>query len=200
MRVIVIGGTGTIGRAVVQALSARHEVVSVGRHTGDVQADLTLPDSVQRLLERVGEFDALISAAGAAAWKPLAELTEEDFRFSLSNKLMGQVNLIRLGMQRVRDGGSITVTSGVLAREPMPGSATVSLVNAGLEGFARAAALEAPRGVRINVVSPPWVTETLEAMGMEGMEGLPAETVARAYVQSVEGDGTGQVLDPRTLG
>src|SRR5690606_4674507 len=80
MRVLVVGGTGTIGRAVVQALSARHEVVSGARHTGDVQAGLTLPDSVQRLLERVGEFDALISAAGAAAWKPLAELTEEDFR------------------------------------------------------------------------------------------------------------------------
>ncbi len=130
-------------------------------------------------------------------FKPLAELTDEDFRASLGDKLMGQVNLVRLGLGRVTDGGSFTLTSGTLAQHPMVGGAAISLVNAGLEGFVRGAALEAPRRVRVNVVSPPWVSETLVAMGRDGSAGLPAATVARAYVASVESRRTGQVLAAR---
>jgi NAD(P)-dependent dehydrogenase (short-subunit alcohol dehydrogenase family) len=88
----------------------------------------------------------------------------------------------------------VTLTSGILAQQPQPGTAAISLVNAGLEGFARAAALEAPRGIRVNVVSPPWVNETLKAMGLPVTGGLPAAVVAQAYVQCVEGQMTGQVL------
>jgi NAD(P)-dependent dehydrogenase (short-subunit alcohol dehydrogenase family) len=109
---------------------------------------------------------------------------------------MGQVNLVRYGFDAMRDGGSFTLTSGVLAQTPMVGSGAVSLVNAGLEGFARAAALEAPRGIRVNVVSPPWVTETLIAFKMDPAGGLPAAEVARAYVASIEGKQSGVVLSP----
>lgn len=200
MKVVVVGATGTIGRAVVRALSERHEVIEVGRSHGAHQADITSKDSIQRLFQAVAPFDALVSVTGAAAFKGLAELTDEDFQFSLSNKLMGQVNLVRLGLPHVRDNGSITLTSGVLAQEPMKGTAAISLVNAGLEGFTRAAALEAPRGIRVNVVSPPWVQETLDAMGMKGVPGMPAEKVAAAYVESVEGSRTGEVLDARKFG
>jgi NAD(P)-dependent dehydrogenase (short-subunit alcohol dehydrogenase family) len=104
---------------------------------------------------------------------------------------------VRLGLESVSDGGSFTLTSGILAQEPAPGGAALSLVNAGLEGFTRAAALDLPRGVRINVVSPPWVSETLIAMGRDPAEGLPAATVARAYLASLEQDMQGQVLDVR---
>src|SRR5256886_12648606 len=135
-------------------------------------------------------------AAGQARFKPLDELSDADFHFSIDNKLMGQVNLVRYGLGSIVDGGSITITSGVLAQQPSRGSAAISLVNAGLEGFARAAALEAPRGIRINVVSPPWVTETLQALGMPLQGGLPAATVAQAYVACVEGTATGQVISP----
>jgi NAD(P)-dependent dehydrogenase (short-subunit alcohol dehydrogenase family) len=140
-----------------------------------------------------------VSAAGNAAFKPLADLGDEDFAFSLGNKLMGQVNVVRFGIDAVADGGSITLTGGVLAQRPEPGTAAISLVNAGLEGFARAAALEAPRRIRINVVSPPWVTETLEALGRPLDGGLPAEVVAQAYVRSVEGKDTGRVISPERL-
>ena len=109
---------------------------------------------------------------------------------------MGQVNLVRFGFEHVRDKGVFVLTSGVLARLPMPGSGAVSLVNAGLEGFARSAALEAPRGIRVNVVSPPWVTETLLAFGMDPSIGLPAKVVAQTYVEAVQGDRTGAVLEP----
>jgi NAD(P)-dependent dehydrogenase (short-subunit alcohol dehydrogenase family) len=140
--------------------------------------------------------DAVVSCAGGARFVPLKKLSDEDLAYSVKSKLMGQVNLIRHGLARVRDGGSLTVTSGILARQPMPGAAAIAMVNAGLEGFVRGAALEAPRGIRVNVVSPPWVTETLEALKMDTSQGLPAATVARAYVAAVTGEGTGETLDP----
>jgi len=137
-----------------------------------------------------------VSAAGDAKFAPLQQLTDDDFAFSLRNKLMGQVNLVRFGMDSVSDGGSFTLTSGVLAQQPMAGSAAISLVNAGVEGFVRAAALELPRRQRVNVVSPPWVSETLTAMGQDPAGGLPAADVARAYVRSIEGSETGSVISP----
>ena len=199
MRIIVIGATGTIGKAVVAALEGRHEVVQVGHRGGEYQVDIASKESVEQLFQTVGPFDALVSAAGMAKFGPLDGLSDADFQFSLSHKLMGQVNLVRCGLAHVRDNGSFTLTSGVLANEPTPGSAAISLVNAGIEGFARAADLEAGRGIRVNVVSPPWVSETLEAMGREGSGGLPAAKVARAYVESVEGRESGEVLDARAF-
>jgi NAD(P)-dependent dehydrogenase (short-subunit alcohol dehydrogenase family) len=198
MNVLVVGGTGTIGAAVVDALRDEgHQVRTAERKGGDLQVDITSVDSVRAMLAQAGRVDAIVSAAGGAAWKPLAQLTDDDFEMSLHYKLMGQVNLARYGVDSLADGGSLTLTSGVLSQEPMPGSAAVSLVNAGLEGFARAAALDLPRGIRINVISPPWVTETLQAMGMDTSIGMPAAQVARAYVDAVKGSQTGQVLDAR---
>jgi len=196
MRILVVGATGTIGRAVVAALSPRHDIVPVTRRHTAITADLARPDSIRALYQALGQVDAVVCAAGDAKFAPLDQLSDSDFQFSLNNKLLGQVNLVRYGFAHVRDGGSFTLTSGILARAPMPGSAAVSLVNSGLEGFTRAAALEAPRGIRVNVVSPPWVTETLQALGMDPSQGLPAASVARSYVESVEGKQSGVVLEP----
>ena len=201
MRILLIGATGTIGRAVAAALRGQgHELVEASHHKAAEHVDIADAGSIRALYQRVGKVDAIISAAGTGAWKPLGELTDEDFAFSLGHKLMGQVNVVRSGFDVVKDGGSITVTSGILAQHPQPSSAAVSLINAGLEGFARAAALEAPRGVRVNVVSPPWVSETLQAMGMDPSGGLPAATVARSYVDAVKGSMTGHVLQPSQRG
>jgi NAD(P)-dependent dehydrogenase (short-subunit alcohol dehydrogenase family) len=198
MRILVIGASGTIGKAVTAAL-AKHDLILASLGNSSEQVDISSPDSIRRLYRRVGKVDAVVSAAGQARFKPLAELTDEDFDFSLRNKLMGQVNVVRLGLDSVSDGGSFTLTSGTLAQQPMRGGAAVSLVNAGIEGFARVAALEAPRGIRVNVVSPPWVSETLTAMGQDPGGGLPAETVARAYVESVTGRQTGTVITPTSI-
>lgn len=198
MRVIVIGATGTIGQAVADALAVRHEVVRVSHSHGEHRVDLASSDSIERLFHAVGSFDALVSAAGQAIFKPLAELTDADFALSLRNKLMGQVNLVRIGLRHVTDGGSFTLTSGIFAREPVPGSAAISLVNTGLEGFAGAAALELPRNIRVNLVSPPWVAETMVAIGMDPAPGTPAAQVAKAYVESVEGQDSGRVLEVRS--
>jgi len=197
MRILVIGATGTIGKEVVAALGKRHDVISASRHKAHERVDIADLASVRALFDRVGRVDAIVSAAGNAAWKALNQLTDEDFTFSVTNKLLGQVSVARYGLTHVNDSGSITLTSGVLAQQPMRGSAAVSLVNAGLEGFVRAAALEAPRGIRVNIVSPPWVSETLKAMGQDPSGGMPAKDVAKAYVQAVEGTERGKVISPR---
>lgn len=196
MRILVIGANGTIGRAVVTALSAGNEIISASLRSSTVKVDLADPESIRRMYRSLAKLHAVVCAAGQAKFAPLAQLGDADFRFCLDNKLMGQVNVVRFGFDHMEDGGSFTLTTGILAQAPMPGSAAISLVNAGLEGFVRAAALEAPRNVRVNAVSPPWVTETLQALKMDVSKGLPAAVVARAYVRSVTGDDTGSTLQP----
>lgn len=196
MRILLVGATGTIGQAIAAALRPKHDLLLASHSKSDLQVDVADPASIKRLYASVGRVDAVISAAGQARFKPLAQLTDDDFWLSLENKLMGQVNLIRYGFEFVNDRGSFTITGGVLGQSPMIGSGVVSLVNAGLEGFARAAALEAPRSIRVNLVSPPWVIETLKALGMPLEGGLPAAQVAQAYVRAVEGKGTGEIISP----
>jgi NAD(P)-dependent dehydrogenase (short-subunit alcohol dehydrogenase family) len=197
MRILVVGASGTIGGAVADALSGRHEVIRASHSKSDEKVDLMDPASIRALLERIGRVDAIASAAGRAAFKPIADLADADFEFSLHSKLMGQVNLVRYGFNAVNDNGSITYVAGYLARRPAPGSAAASLVNAALEGFGRAAALEAPRGIRVNVVSPSWITETLQKLGRPLTGGTPVAIVAQSYVASIEGSETGQVFEPR---
>lgn len=194
MKILLVGATGTIGRAVAAALSPGHEVIPASYTKSKHKVDMADPGSIRKMYQEIGRVDAVISAAGPAKFAPLASLTDADFQFCLSNKLMGQVNLVRFGFDYVSEAGSFILTSGILAQHPIAGSAAISVVNAGLEGFVRAAALEAPRRIRVNVVSPPWVTETLAALGMDTAQGTPAATVARAYVQALEGSGTGQVI------
>jgi NAD(P)-dependent dehydrogenase (short-subunit alcohol dehydrogenase family) len=141
MKILVIGSTGIIGKAVVRALSAKHDIVKVGHSSGDVRVDISSTDSINTLYNDIGRFDAVVSAAGQAKFGALKELSDDDFMFCMTQKLMGQINLVRMGIDLLRNNGSFTLTSGVLSREPMKGSAAISMVNAGLQGFVRAAAL-----------------------------------------------------------
>ena len=104
MRIIVVGATGTIGKSVVAALAGRHEIVKVGHSGGDVQVDLANPASIETMFRAIGDFDAVISAAGAARFGALDDLTDEDYRIGLESKLMGQVNLVLIGKDFVADG------------------------------------------------------------------------------------------------
>lgn len=195
MNIIVVGATGTIGRAVVEILSPDHQVLAVGHSSGDLRVELASPDSIEQMFAAAGDFDAVISAAGPASFGSLDELKDADYEFAFRNKLMGQVNLVRLGRHHVSDRGCFTLTTGMLSQRPMPGSAVISMVNAGLEGFVRAAALELRDHVRVNAVSPIFVKETMVKLGMDPSSGMSAAHTARAYKASVEGEETGQVLD-----
>lgn len=195
MKVLVIGGSGTIGKAVVKELGERHDVVTVGRQSGDFQVDITDAQSVAALFERVGKVDAIIATTGNLYFGPVIETTAEQFNIGLQDKLLGQVRLALVGQHFLNDGGSITLTSGIVADEPIRQGSNATAVNAAVEGFVRAAAIELPRGLRINAVSPTIVTESSAIYGpyFPGFETVPVARVALAYRRSVEGPQTGRV-------
>jgi NAD(P)-dependent dehydrogenase (short-subunit alcohol dehydrogenase family) len=196
MKIVVIGATGTVGKATVAALADRHEIVKVGSKSGDHQADIKDAGSIRKLFEKIGRFDALVSTAGKVHFGDFAALTEKEVQIGLRDKLMGQVNLVLIGRDFINDNGSFTLTSGVLTHDPIRYGACASLVNGALEAFVRAAAIELPRGLRINVVSPGVLVESLPTYGdyFRGHEAVPATRVGNAYLKAVEGRLTGQVL------
>ena len=198
MKILVIGATGTIGKNVVASLQEiGHEVISAGHKGGDVKVDLGSKESIVEMFKQIGQVDAVISTAGVANFAALSDLSDADFELALNNKLMGQVNLVRLGCEYVSDGGRIVLTSGMLAHEPIPGSAAISMVNGALESFAKAAALELGTKVLVNVVSPVFVKETMEMMGMDSTHGLSAADTAKAYLASIQTKESGTTLDVR---
>jgi len=196
-KIIVVGATGTIGKAIADLLARSHELIRVGNTSGDATVDLGDTNSIVDLFENIGSFDAVICAAGTSRFGSAQDASDDDFRFSIQNKLMGQVNLVRAARHHINAGGSVTLTSGILASDPWPGTAPTAMVNAGLEGFVRAAALDFSPDLRINIVSPVFVTETALQMGMDTEGTLSAADTAKAYHVSLEGDMTGQVLDVR---
>ncbi|MFI6598634.1 short chain dehydrogenase [Nonomuraea sp. NPDC050536] len=195
MKILLIGATGTLGTALHKALSARgHDVLTVGRTGGDLRYDITDPAQTSEMYERAGGVDAVVSAAGDVPFKPLAELTSEDHLAAFRGKVLSQIDVVRQGLTRVADGGSFTLISGVLAREPIVTGAAASMANGAVEAFVRAAAIEiAPR--RINAVSPTVFTESLTEYGeyFPGMASVDLARVAQAYIRSVEGGQTGQI-------
>lgn len=194
MKILIIGASGTIGKAVARRLEETNEVVGASYSDGDVTVDLGNSESIQAMFEQVGHVDAVISTAGLANFGPLDQLSDDEYQLALGNKLMGQVNLLRLGRKYIKHGGSITLTSGVLSREPMQGSAAVSMANGALESFVKAAALELDE-FRLNVVAPIFVKETMAKMGMDPTAGLSADDTAKAYVSAVTGSMHGTTLD-----
>ena len=131
MRIIVVGGAGTIGTAVVELLSARHDVVVAGRQSGDVQVDISSPDSVRAMYRRIGSFDALACAAGEAHFGPFETLTEEELALGVHSKLLGQIRLVLLGRSLISEGGSFTLMSGYILDDPIPAATSFAVANGG---------------------------------------------------------------------
>lgn len=196
MKIILIGAEGDVGSATHSELSTRHDVIKVGRSSGDILADVSERASIDAMYQQAGKVDAVISAAGAVHYCPLSEFTEEQFMLGLSNKVMGQVNVVLAGLEHVRDGGSFTLTSGVLDRDPVRMGASAATANGALGGFVVGAAIEMPRGIRINVVSPGLLDVSAEKFGsfFPGHEIVSSQRVGLAYARSVEGAVTGQVI------
>ena len=200
LRILVIGASGELGRAIVAELGARHDIVTAGSKSGELRIDIADPASIVAGLTTAGPLDAVVCAAGAVNFAPLgaiapASLAQSQYGLGLVDKLMGQVNLALAARDALRDGGSITLIAGVLADEPIVAGSSASMVNGALESFAKAAAIELPRGLRINVVSPTVFEESMEAYGpfFRGFDPVPVVRAARAFSRSVEGRQTGQV-------
>ncbi len=195
MKVIVVGASGTIGQAVVKELAQRHDIIQASRHNVTHPVDITRPESIAALFEKVGPVDAVVAAVGDIHFGPLAEMTGEQFRLGLNSKLMGQVELVLQGQRFLNDGGSFTLTSGIAVDASIRNIVNASAVNRALEGFAVGSALELSRGQRINVVSPTVLTESMPTYGpyFVGFESVPAARVALAYARSVDGAGTGKI-------
>ncbi|MBQ4848419.1 short chain dehydrogenase [Pseudoalteromonas sp. MMG005] len=194
MKILLIGGTGLIGKSVAKYLETSNELIAAGYTDGDVRVDLGSKVSIQSMFKHVGNVDAVVCTAGVANFGAFDQLPDDEYELALSNKLMGQVNLVRFGRNYINVGGSVTLTSGILSREPMRGSVAVSMVNGALESFVKAAALELEE-IRLNIVSPIFVKETMAMMGMDTDAGLSASDTAKAYVSAVEGSMHGTTLN-----
>ncbi|RYG71757.1 short chain dehydrogenase [Lentibacillus lipolyticus] len=194
MRILIIGASGTIGTRIVEELKSKHEIIRAGRNGADVSVDITSPDSIAAMYESTGRVDAVINASGGANFKAIPELTPELNEKGIQSKLKGQVNLVLLGQEYVNDGGSFTLTTGVMMDDPIPTGASAAMANGGVKAFVKAASIEMPRGIRLNCVSPNIAEESWERIGdkFAGFIPVPAQKVARAYVKSVEGAQTGQ--------
>ena len=193
MKIIIVGATGTLGSTVTTDLEKDHDIVKVGSSGGDFQVDIADLASIRAMFEKIGAFDALVSATGAVHFGPLGDIKQDEWQLGLQNKLMGQINLVMEGAKHISDGGSFTLTSGIISKDPIRFSAAATTVCSALEGFAASAALELPRGIRVNVVSPTILEESVHLFGaaFAGFEPVPAAVAAKAFRKSVEGAKTG---------
>jgi NAD(P)-dependent dehydrogenase (short-subunit alcohol dehydrogenase family) len=190
----VIGATGTIGKAIAQLLKdSGHEVVAASRN-GENQIDIDNPKSIEQFFSKTGTLDNIVCAAGNASFGMLNQLTDEQINLSLNSKLLGQVNVVRKGLQFLKPNGTIILTGGILAHHPGPATSAIALVNAGLEGFVRAVALELSEGRKILIAHPPFVQETAQAMGMPSDQLPPATVVAESYLQGLQNQNNGEII------
>ena len=197
MKILLVGASGTLGQAVAHQLGQQHQILAAGRNSGELRVDLTDDASVAELFARTGPVDAVISTAGKLHFGPLQDMTPEQFNIGLQDKLLGQVRLALTAQHHLSAGGSITLTSGIVSAQPIRDGANATSVNAALEGFVRAAALELlPRGLRINVVSPNVLVESMEAYApyFPGFEAVTAQRAALAFQRAVEGIQSGETI------
>ena len=193
MKFLVVGSTGLIGSYVAKTLSKHGTVIGVSRTT-QISVDVKDPASIKAMYEKVGKIDAVASCIGKVAFKPVAELTYEDYLMGLKDKALGQVELVRAGIDFLNDAGSFTLMTGVLARDPIPSGSVAALANGAIESFTLAAAIDLPRGLRINTVSPNVLVEaTSYHASFPGFHQVTAQSVADAYVKSILGKQTGQI-------
>jgi len=196
MKILMIGGNGTIGKVVFRALNQEHQVIVAGRTQGDHLVDIADTDSISQLFEKIGNVDALVCIAGEAKWGAFSELSEQDYYIGIRSKLMGQVNLVRLGLKYLNPGGSFTLTTGILADDPVAMTASAAMVNGALHSFTKAVALELDQDRRINVVAAGLVEDAVDKYRsyFPGHDPVSMERVTNGYLKSVLGKINGSII------
>jgi NAD(P)-dependent dehydrogenase (short-subunit alcohol dehydrogenase family) len=171
-------------------------VIIAGRNSGNVTLDMGNSRSIKGMFEKLGKVDAVVCTAGEAKWAEFKSMTEEDFYIGIRSKLMGQVNLVRIGKDYMNPGGSFTLSTGILADHPVAMTTSAAMVNGGIHSFVKAAALELENGIRINVVSSGLVEDAVEKYEayFPGHNPIPMKKVVNGFVKSVEGKGTGEII------
>lgn len=196
MKILVVGGNGTIGKKVVARLSLKHEVMIAGRSQGDVLVDIADSSTIQAMFDLVGKVDAIVCIAGNAKWAPFHELSEEDYYVGIKDKLMGQVNLVRIGQNYLNEGGSVTLTTGILAEDPVVKTTSAAMVNGAIHSFVQAVVLEISAKTRVNVVAAGLVEDAYEKYKdyFPGHNPVAMSKVINGYVRSIEGKGNGEII------
>ena len=196
MKILIIGGKGTIGKKVSAHFAKSHDVLIGARTSGDVRVDIAETKTIEAMYASVGTVDAVVCIAGDARWAPFEQMSEADFYIGLKSKLMGQVNLVRIGQDYLNEGGSFTLTTGILADDPVMLTTSAAMVNGAIHSFVKAASMELKRGLRINAVSAGLVEDAVDKYGafFPGHNPVPMKKVVNGYVKSVEGKGTGEVI------
>lgn len=196
MKIILIGAKGTIGSAVQKAFeNTGHEIIRVGKSSGDFQVDIASRESVKALYKKVGSFDAVANASGDVAFAPLGQLGDDQWKLSLSSKLMGQINLVQEAIPYINEGGSFALVTGILSSEFIRAGVAASTVNRAIEGFAQSAAIELPKKLRINVISPALLKESEKDYGdfFPGFVTVEGSKVGQAYKRAILGAETGKI-------
>lgn len=193
-KTVIVGATGTIGNAISQQLTEKgYDVIATSRKSTPA-IDIENKESIDDFFADKKDLDAIICAAGDASFGAFSNLTDEQINIGLNSKLMGQVNICRKALEALNPNGAIILTGGIFAHNPWPETSNIAMVNAALEGFVKALALELTEGRRILVVHPPFVKETAQAMGMDDSRCPSAMEVARVYVRGLEGKETGKAI------
>lgn len=192
-KVLVLGSTGLVGSKIVELLDGKAQVIQASKSNKENPVDLSNPNSLKELFAKVADVDSIICTAGVAGFDSWDNEDGKNWDFGIANKMMGQINTIRFGKKYVKNGGSIILTTGVLAQYPMEGSCIVTTVNAAVEAAVKSAAFEL-KNIRINAVSPGWVKETMENYGMDSTPGMPAIEVAQYYVNLIESGNSGDIV------
>ena len=196
MKIIVVGANGAVGRTAVDALAGRHEIIAVGKSSGDLHIDIEDVEGIRTMYQEVGKVDSVVSAIGHGHFGAVDEMTGEQFMKGINYKVMPQVNLVLEGIDYMNDGGAFTLTSGVLNRDPISGGSAAAAANGAIDGFVVGAAVDMPRGIRINAVSPEVLEVSREKYDgfFRGHVHVSTEAVGLAYSKAVEGCLTGQIL------
>jgi NAD(P)-dependent dehydrogenase (short-subunit alcohol dehydrogenase family) len=196
MKILIIGGNGTIGKTVVAHFKENNQIIIAGRSNSDVTVDISDSKSIKAMFEQIGKLDAIICIAGEAKWDDFNNLTEDDYYIGLKSKLMGQVNLVRIGQQYLNPKGSITLSTGILADDPVVKTTSAAMVNGGIHSFVQAVALEIENGIRVNVVSSGMVEDAYKKYKdyFPGHNPIPMLKVINGYVRSVNGKGNGEII------
>lgn len=196
MKIVVVGASGAVGRTAVEALGSGHDIVAVGKTSGDIRMNIEDLDDIRAMYKQVGKVDAVISAVGHVHFGPVDEMSGDQFMQGMYGKTLAQVNLVLEGIDFVNDGGSFTLTSGVTNRDPIRGGSAAAAANGALDGFVVGAAVDMPRGIRINAVSPEVLESCREAYDgfFPGHNHVTNEEVGLAFSKAVEGCLSGQVI------